>query len=216
MKNVLAYIFLAAIFVSYFAASANSAYCVSKPDGNIRFFLFNNYWHTGFIIKTDSLAKSRVPLLDNFSRWEFVDIGWGESDFYRAPGFNAGLAAKAVLWPTDGILRVEGIVDTSFHMSYADFLIEFRVDSAKYKKLLDLIGESAVSPENKIEESGTGRIIFFESPKKYHLFYTCNTWVFDLMKQSGIVSGTAIIVKDEDLFFSVSPFGKVLRNTEFD
>jgi len=40
-----------------------------------------------------------------------VEVGWGDRDYYPAPGFNVWYAFKAVAWPTPSVLHVTGFDD---------------------------------------------------------------------------------------------------------
>ncbi|HLE45114.1 MAG TPA: DUF2459 domain-containing protein, partial [Methylomirabilota bacterium] len=66
-------------------------------------------WHTGLVIRRADIPEATWPEHQNFADAEYVEVGWGDRDFYQAEQVSLGAALKAGLWPTEGVLHVVGV-----------------------------------------------------------------------------------------------------------
>ncbi|MCL5991846.1 MAG: DUF2459 domain-containing protein [Bacteroidetes bacterium] len=180
-------------------------------------YLIKNRWHTGLIFKVDDLSIKNMEALRLFRNMKYVDIGWGDKDFYQSPkDFDLYLAFKALFIPTESIVRIEGYnYDIEDIISYSDFCIKFQMKEKKLTNLLKFIDSSfARNNQNKLivtmRKAGSS-IFFFKSKYSYHLFETCNKWVAKGMAAAGYDVSPAWIITAENLFEEVKKFGKVIR-----
>ena len=165
-------------------------------------------WHTGIVvdrgdlkeaaqalIETDEAAARRLLwLADRFPAAEWLEIGWGDSEFYRAtPGVedvDAWLAVRALLWPTESALQiVPGWGAPDFAFAASDRIqLPLSKDGlgALARALADSIPDGPQAAPLGPSLYGGGA--FFASPKSYHLFRTCNHWIAALLRRAGVPS----------------------------
>lgn len=202
-------IFLMIIFVSLTPFSFGDPANDSKT-----FYVINYSWHTGFILEWDELLAEKIPAAASLKEYQFVDIGWGDEEFYQTPGIDYYLAAKAVLIPTSSAVRIAGYkFDLELIKTMSDYLVEFKVGRKEYLKLLNFIDDSFEKNETEelflLSESSNGRIKFFASHRYYHLFNTCNTWIAEGLNRAGLNVRTSLVVQSEDLFEEIKTIGNV-------
>lgn len=166
-------------------------------------FVIEEYWHTGIVFEVDSSTRATIPALNDFDWADYVDIGWGDEDFYQNPDIDILLGAKAILVPTSSVVRVEGFRGKAIErLQRADTSFSFRLSNSQFEKLLRFIRDSFTygsdgNPVIKGKQLGD-RVIFYASPLPYHLFNTCNTWVGKAFRRAGFdVSTTWLITKDQ-------------------
>ena len=189
----------------------------SVEEDSLKIFYVINYsWHTGFILPVDETLIEKIPAASSFGSYDFIDIGWGDEEFYQTPGIDYYLAAKAVLIPTSSAIRIAGYkFDLELIKTMSDYLVEFKVGRQEYLKLLNFIDDSFDKNETDgvflLTESSGGRIKFFASHKFYHLFNTCNTWIAEGLKHAGLDISASLVIQSEDLFKEIKTVGNVIK-----
>lgn len=109
--------------------------------------------------------------------------------FYQEPGISIILAIRAVLIPTQSVIRIHAF-QTHPELYYGSFasLFEVKLSNDQYNSLISFIsnsfirdkdGETILSHCMQVTET-------FSLQRKYHLFRTCNTWVCMALKESNV------------------------------
>ncbi len=189
-----------------------------SPDNNIHeVYVMKNYWHTGIILKSDSLTLSLIPPLRNIPSAVYFDIGWGDEDFYQNPDdFDLFLALKAIGIPSGSVLRITGHVsDINKLIGWSDFTLKFKLTDQQYLRLCNYIYDTFELDENNRElitsRLAGGQIIFFKAKPDYHLLNTCNTWVANAFRHAGYKLQQSDIITARKLFNALKDFGEILK-----
>ncbi len=181
-------------------------------------YLIKQYWHTAVVIHKDDIDTTIFHEVELFNDAILIDIGWGDEEFYQHPGFDSGLAYKALFYATPSTLRVEGIgIPKQNYFDLSEIVVEFTISKNQLDTLCSYIN-STVWRDNDGEHEilstkGLGRIIFFKAKGEYHLFNTCNTWLAKGLKQAGIEI-TDDIILTEQLFNEAAKVGRVIKVDE--
>jgi uncharacterized protein (TIGR02117 family) len=179
-------------------------------------YLVSHGWHAGIVLRQSDLAKEIWPLQHDFPHAEFLEVGWGDRDFYRTlkPGFKDKL--QAVLWPTSSVLHIVGFsgpVTTRFPYSE---IIEIELTSRGFKQLSEFIAASfALDDTGHVQASGKGLYgdsQFYLSNQTYHLFNTCNVWTAKALQAAGCPIGTAFTVTVDNLMSQARSFGRLVQS----
>lgn len=172
-------------------------------------------WHTAIVFNTQDLYPDIFLEYEYFNQFSLIDIGWGDEEFYQYPGFDSGLAFKALFYATSSTLRVEGVnltKDEYFNLS--EIVIEVEITKEQLIKICDFINNSFLLDDNNksiiLSEKAGGKIIFYKAKDSYHLFNTCNTWLAKCLNQAGINIEDNIILT-EQLFNELSTIGQIIR-----
>ena len=86
-----------------------SDYQVQTDNSLYQIYLIKQYWHTAVVINKEDIDTTIFPEVNFFNDAGLIDVGWGDEEFYQYPGFDSGLAYKALFYATPSTLRVEGI-----------------------------------------------------------------------------------------------------------
>ncbi len=157
-----------------------------------RFFVVDHGWHTGLVVASRDLLRVLPELEATFSPEDFIDIGWGDEQFYRSPEGGIGLGARALLLPTPTVLHLVRVgEDPVVYFGDVDSeIITVTVTADGYRNLLAFIAAAfARSADGALEDLGPGlygHSRFFRANGRYHAFYTCNTWMADAIAASGV------------------------------
>lgn len=180
-----------------------------------RIYFIKQRWHTAIVFSTRELNKELFKEFDSFKDYELIDIGWGDEKFYQIPGFDSGLAYKALFHATPSTLRVEGIgISKEEYFDLSQIVIELIVSDQQFRDICNYINQSFNLDENGdvqiLSKQAGGKIVFYKALNNYSIFNTCNTWLAKGLNQSGVKMEQNIILT-EQLFNELAKIGKVIK-----
>lgn len=180
-----------------------------------KIYFIKQRWHTAIVLNTKELNSNLFIVYDSFNDYELIDIGWGDEEFYQVPGFDSGLAFKALFHETPSTLRVEGInISKTDYFDLSEIVIELSVTDNQFIKICNFINNTFELDENNLpailSEKAGGKIIFYKAKGKYYIFNTCNTWLAKCLNSAGLEIEENIILT-EQLFNELSKIGKVIK-----
>ncbi len=127
-----------------------------------------------------------VPLNHPDARW--LLFGWGSAAFYTTAGTYSDITVSAVLTAAtgnDAVIRLDAL-GTLPPMKNLRFL---RLSEAQFQSLLDNTTAAFVS-QTKLNHPGlSGTDAFFPAHGHFSLFRTCNVWLGETLRASGIPFG---------------------------
>lgn len=187
----------------------------NSPD-NFSIYLIKQNWHTGIILKKEDVKINILPVIKDFSKADFLDIGWGDREFYLHPGFDFELAFKALFYPTPSVIRIQGVHSINYYLNSSDAAVEIKISKNSFDKLCAFISNSFNKNENKnilITERNKNTIKYYEAKENYSIFNTCNTWIAKGLKNAGFEIDDNIIVTQQ-IFKEVEKFSNVIKMPE--
>jgi len=183
-----------------------------RPEGEtaVSIYLVNHGWHTGLIVRRADIPLGFIPESADFPQADYLELGWGDWDYYQAddPGF--WLTLKAGLWPTASVLHVVGI-QTAVTERFAGYeVIRLDVDRAGFARLVTYLHHSFLrvgTVKARPLRSGWGPNSFFYPARgKFHLLNTCNSWAARALEAAGYPMGVVEPVMADQLMAKVRPF----------
>jgi uncharacterized protein (TIGR02117 family) len=179
-------VLLALLLAPTAAASATTA--------DIAIYVVRHGWHTGVAIPRAEIPPGAWPEAAQFAQAAYVEVGWGDRDFYMSPGFNAWYAVKALLWPTPGVLHVVGLA-RSPEYDFRD-VVQLNVTPEGLQDLLLYISASFERPSHEpaapLGPGLYGMSAFYPSRERFHLFKTCNVWIARALRSAGLPVASSI------------------------
>lgn len=170
------------------------------PNG-IKIFVISNGVHTDIVVPTvtDQIDWTEFldpatfqPVPENDSP-PYIAFGWGDRGLYEdVPEWSdltATIAFRSMLIPTDSAVHVSYFdnqlkeTDNSIPIEISAEQYQILIDGFKNSFLLDSEGQPqslncCFYPHLKDQ--------FYESPRYYHIFETCNMWTNRLLKDAGV------------------------------
>ncbi len=189
----------------------SAVYILPQDSANERIIhLVQQAWHVGYLIPVNSTTINYIPVLNEFRDYKYVDVGWGDEDFYQNDGINYYYGAKAMLIPTSSVIKITAHKASKqsilgWHEDYRKISLMYQ----EYVKLLKYIGASFLKEDNAYIETSShaeGAIRYYKSHLSYYLFNTCNTWIARGLHSAGInIDYSGVITKDQ-LFAEVDDY----------
>jgi uncharacterized protein (TIGR02117 family) len=203
-KYVLIFISAVILFVVFYFISAYSLSRISVNNDyecmnneSIEIYLLTNGAHTDLVLPLKNEHKDWSQLLpyshlpSNDSTLNYAAFGWGDKGFYLDTptwaDLKASTAFKASFWLSSSAMHVTFYKNPEVSATCRKIL----VDKAAYQKLTTFIESSFRKNEDGSVQHIVGHSYaqndaFYDAKRTYNLFYTCNTWTNEALKQSGL------------------------------
>jgi uncharacterized protein (TIGR02117 family) len=146
-------------------------------------------WHTGLVIRAADVPDGLWPERVDFPGARYLEVAWGDRDFYMAPRGTLGLALKAAVVSRGSVLHVVGleapparsfagteVVEVALSRRGVEALVRF-VDGAHVR------GQAARAP--RLAPGLYGDSAFYPATERYSLVNTCNTWIAGALRAAG-------------------------------
>ncbi len=156
-------------------------------------------WHTGVVIKKDDLLRVLPELIyffphskkkDTFYSEDFIEIGWGDKDFYRSNQVTTKITLKAMFMAQGSIMHLVDVTDEPEVFFAQSIVKKIELAPLSYERLLSYINISLQRDhQNQLIHLGPGiygHSQFFESNGTYSLLNTCNKWTAKALQSGGI------------------------------
>ncbi len=151
-------------------------------------YIVKHGWHTGIIFDRKDALPYLTKLNSIYTEAKYLEISWGDKDFFIAEKETIGLALKAALVPTKSVLLVQTYNKNPYQYFSPENIQELNVIANSYADVMKYLNNSfaidaeAQQPIEVLRYSSTS--CFFLSNEKYHAFKTCNVWIARALKKA--------------------------------
>lgn len=184
MINLLNYFLLPVLLLSGPLAKA-----FQEPEKEHVIYVSSISWHTGIVVPAYSLPDSIWREDHDYSDAAYLEIGWGEADYYPNEGFNLWYAFKSVFWPTSSVVHINPINMQVENYYYDTDVVRMEIDDEELEDLSHFLLETLKLDENgKIIPVADGKRMnsyFFESSQKYYFPKNSNVWAARAIESAG-------------------------------
>jgi uncharacterized protein (TIGR02117 family) len=161
----------------------------ASGEGGPSVWIVDHGWHTGLVLPTADLPAGVWPERDDFPGARFLEVAWGDRDFYTTPDAGLWLAVKAALASRGSVLHVVGL-DRPVRDAFAGSeVVEVEVSRAGLDALARFIdGTYTRGGRTRAPRLGPGLYgdgAFYPAGGSYSLLYTCNTWTVAALREAG-------------------------------
>jgi uncharacterized protein (TIGR02117 family) len=183
--------------VAVFLLAFGCAKPITQPplgSGNKKSVLIVNYgWHSAIVLKKADISELLLPESKDFTESEYLEFGWGDSDFYQAPDPGLGLALKAAFWSSGSVVHVAGLTGTLEKHFPSKDLVEIVLSQEGFQRLTEFISNTFTRPSAETRPGLYPTSRFYSAKGKFHIFRNCNTWVAEALRAGGLpVSGSIV------------------------
>ena len=181
-------------------------------------YLVSHGWHVGIVIERTDSTAAHWPEQADFPDAVFLEVGWGDRDYYQDPDPDVGKLLKAGLWPTKSVLHIVGFrrpVTAYFPRSE---IIRLDVPEAGIDALAAYVHDAyARDDAGNVIALGPGlygESRFYAGRQRYHVFKNCNTWAARALRAAGVRVRPAEILTADDLLRQARPYGETIQEEE--
>ncbi|MFQ5830981.1 MAG: DUF2459 domain-containing protein [Candidatus Methylomirabilia bacterium] len=197
------------------AGPVKGLYPPAEGESAKAIYVVSHGWHTGVVVRRQDIPDGIWPEHNDFADSEYVEVGWGDRDFYRAPEATSGLALKAVFWPTSSVLHIVGFDDPVGRALRGSDIIAINVSDRGHKELSTFIQDAYARDESgRAIPLGPGQhknSRFYLASEKYYLLKTCNNWTARALRSAGVPITPLYAVTAGNVMYQVGKFGRATR-----
>lgn len=157
-------------------------------------------WHTGVVVRqADIPAGSGWPALPEFSRDEFLEIGWGSEPFYTARKFQLGVAVRTVFTLTPSVVHAIGFREPPAQRFRRSEVVRLEISAGNLRALCAHLGATfARDARSALTDLGPGlygHSRFYRANGRYCIPANCNAWTARTLRAGGYpVQGPSTLI----------------------
>src|ERR687895_541090 len=183
--------------------SVKELYPATEDEPVFSIYLVRHSWHTGIVIKRADIPSGIWPESKDFPAAEYLEIGWGDWDFYQSREPGSWLTFKAAFWPTASVLHVVGFRGPLVRYFPYNEIIELKLSQRSFKLLCRYLHNSYARDSR-----------FYPARGKFHLLNTCNVWAARALQAAGYPLTSAITTGG--VMSQARKFGRVIQSRPID
>ena len=175
-------------------------------DNNKDIFVINHGIHAGIILKVEDINSSIWKVDTIFKEFEYIEIGWGDEDFYKSSDPSVWMTLKAGLFPTSSVLHLRAISQYKLNRFSKDKIVKLSISKEEFDKLSLFIENSFAKENGKFIVLSKGlypESLFYISSKTYHIFNTCNVWTAQALESAGVNITPFLSITTNNLFSQI-------------
>lgn len=189
----------------------------NEPSKTI--YLVSHGWHAGIVVKRADIPPGTWPQHNDFPKAEYLEVGWGDKDYYMTPEPHLGITLKAGLLPTASVLHIVGFSGSVTRNFPHSEVIRIELSEGGFQRLCSYLENSYALDESGLSQplgpSLYGKGQFYLSRETYHAFNTCNVWTARALRGAGCPITPAANLTVESLMAHVAAFGVVIQTAPF-
>jgi uncharacterized protein (TIGR02117 family) len=171
--------------------------------------------HTGIVVRRADVPRAAWPESDDFPGATYLEVGWGDRDYYRAPRGTLALAVRASVASRGSALHIAGFdLPVEEYFPRSD-LVEVALTSPGFDALCRFIHAGyARDGRGRPIVLGHGvypRSLFYLATRRYHLLDNCNNWTARALRAAGCPITPAWALTPRAVIAQASRFGRLVR-----
>jgi uncharacterized protein (TIGR02117 family) len=178
-------------------------------------YLVSHGWHTGIVLRRADLPQEIWPESEDFPDAEYLEVGWGDRDFYQAAEFSWSIALKAALWPTPSVLHIVGFNGPVTGYFPHSEVLEVELSQRGFDRLSGFVHEhfdrKGAPRAAPLGPGLYGKSAFYPARAKFHLFNTCNVWTARALRTAGLPVTPFYAITTDGVMSQVRQAGKTLQ-----
>ena len=185
----------------------------NQPSRTI--YLVKHGWHAGIVVKRADIPVGVWPQHNEFPDAKYLEVGWGDRDYYMTKKPGLGITLKAGLLPTASVLHIVGFRGTVTHYFPGNQIIQIDLSEAGFQRLCRYLENSYAHTNDGLSKplgpSLYGEGQFYLSRETYHAFNSCNAWTARALREAGLPIAPAANLRIKTLMTNVEKFGTVIQ-----
>ena len=178
-------------------------------------YLVSHGWHAGIVVRRADIPPGIWPQHNDFPEAEYLEVGWGDKDYYMTPQPHLGITLKAGLLPSASVLHIVGFRGTVTHFFPHSEVIRIDLSGAGFERLCANLASSYAENEaghsQPLGPSLYGDGQFYLSRETYHAFNTCNVWSARALRAAGCPITPAFTLTVDTLMARAAQLGTVIQ-----
>jgi uncharacterized protein (TIGR02117 family) len=218
--TALALVLVAAILVTL-RSGDRALYPVPAGEATVRVFVVSHGYHAGIVLPRATLAEAAsgrgyaalVAVATRFAAFPFLEIGWGDEEFYRSvptiASVTVPMAARALFLPGNrSVLHVVGLSSPPRAALPLADIIPLDLSPEGFERMLGRIDATfapagASEPADDAGPGLYGPSRFYRARGTFNILHVCNHWLADLLDAAGVPTTPVVATLPAGLFLDL-------------
>lgn len=178
-----------ASFAQNHSQSFETLRCAGPEVASATVYVDSLGWHTGLVLAREDAVAALGELIPEFHRFPWVEIGWGDRDFYMASGYSYLAGFRALFFSRGSAVHAAGFSESPERFFDRYQLVRLEIDRTKLGALLGYIREHLeLDPCGASTRLGTslyGQGSFYSGRGQFSITHTCNSWTAGALIAAG-------------------------------
>lgn len=192
-------------------ASTGESRAPISGEPTVTAWVLDHGWHTSIVARRSDVDRTLWPEVDDFPDAVFVEVAWGDREFYMAPTASSGLALKAALLTGGSVLHVVGVSTPIAIYFSGSQIVALRLSRRGFDAMTRFIHDEYQRDREdrpvRLERGLYGTSWFYAARGRYHLFNTCNTWVAGGLSTAGLAVTPVGVITAGEVMRQIQPVG---------
>jgi len=154
-----------------------------------------------------------MPEMVHFAGADYIEISWGDADFFPAEESGIGLALKAAFWSSGSVLHLVGFNGAVKETYRGAEIIEIGLSEQEFQRLIGFVGAEFQRQQPGREATPSPGLFpqsrFFPAKSKFSLLRTCNTWIAEAFSAAGLPVSPGYVFTAGNLAAQLRSYGTV-------
>ncbi|MCK9994254.1 MAG: hypothetical protein Dbin4_02774 [Alphaproteobacteria bacterium] len=163
-------------------------------------YVVSHGWHTGLAIRRGDIPDGVWPEHAQAPPGEYLEVGWGEREFYQTRDPSLLQALRAALWPSPGVLHLAGFNGPVAERFPYSEVLAIEADAAAMARVARYISDAYERDQaGNVKRMGRGLYgdsRFFAARENFHLLRTCNVWTARALRLAGCPAGAGVTAEN--------------------
>ena len=186
----------------------------TSPSGAF-VYLVNHGWHVGIAMERQEVSPAIWLESAEFGGFRYVEVGWGDADYYPADRGTIGLALKAAFSSKGSVLHVAAFDAPLPEFFGGSEIIEVPLSPRGLEDLARFIHATYTrdaSGRPVVVAPGLyGHGAFYRATGEYRLLNNSNTWTARALAVAGCPIDAAGAITAGGVMYEARRFGRVIR-----
>jgi uncharacterized protein (TIGR02117 family) len=216
----IAAVFAAATLVTL-RSGDRALYPAPPSEPTVRVFVVSHGYHAGIVLPRATVTDVASPrgygalmaVATRFAAFPFVEIGWGDEEFYRSvptiASVTVPMAVRALFLPGNrSVLHVVGLTyPPRVAFPLADILA-LDLSPNGFERMLGRIDATfaAANAGDPADDAGPGLYgpsRFYRARGTFNILHVCNHWLADLLDAAGVPTAPVLATLPAGLFLDL-------------
>jgi uncharacterized protein (TIGR02117 family) len=180
-------------------------------------YVVSHGWHVGIAVRLDDVSPHAWPESRLLGDHRYIEIGWGDGDYYPAPRGTVPLALHAAFASTGSVLHVAGFDEPPERYFPLSAVVALDVSDTGLDALARFVHETYARDATGNVVPGApgvyGRSAFYAANGRYCLVANSNQWAARALEVAGVRLTPGLSVTAGSVLYQAACLGRVLRAT---
>lgn len=160
-------------------------------------------WHVGLAFAVEDLDPATFPEVADFPDARWIEVGWGDAEFYRNPDPGLGAMLEAAFASKAAVLHLVAMPAEPGHYLPQAEVVTIRLDDGRFDRLVaHIAGQVDRGGQSRAAALGPGLYPvsrFYPAFGRFSLDRTCNTWTAQALAAAGVAVDPEGVVRASEL-----------------